>query len=71
MPNKKYYLIKDESNYEVVERNNKYGVIDHQGKILIEPVFDSIYINEDKGFINLELDGYGKSIWPLSRIQEL
>ncbi|MBR5334062.1 MAG: WG repeat-containing protein [Alistipes sp.] len=69
MFNKKY--IKDESNYKVVKRNDKYGVIDHQGKILIEPVFDSIYINEDKGFINLELDGYGKSIWPLSRIQEL
>ena len=71
MPNKKYYLIKDESNYKVVKRNDKSGVIDRQGKILIEPVFDSIYIDEDKGFINLELDGYGKAIWPLSRIQEL
>ena len=71
MPNKKYYLIKDESNYKVVKRNDKYGVIDCQGKILIEPVFDRIYIDEDKGFINLELDGYGKAIWPLSRIQEL
>ena len=71
MPNKKNYLIKDESNYNVVKRNDKSGVIDRQGKILIEPVFDSIYIDEDKGFINLELEGYGKAIWPLFRIQEL
>lgn len=71
MPNKKNYLIKDESNYKVVKRNDKSGVIDPQGKILIEPVFDSIYIYEEKGFVHFELEGYGKAIWPLSRIQEL
>lgn len=71
MLNKKYYLIKNDSDYEVVKRNDKYGVIGPQGKILIEPVFDSIYIDEEKGFVNLELDGCGKAIWPLSKIQEL
>lgn len=59
----------DNIAYETIKRNNKYGIIDRNGNIIIEPVFDYIFIGED--YIEFQLKGSGEAVWPLSRINEL
>lgn len=68
--NKKYYsTYLDNIDYETIKKNDKYGIIDTNGDIIIEPVFDYIYI--DKDYVKFELKENGAAIWPLSKIKEL
>lgn len=55
--------------YDRIERNNKYGIIDRNGKIIVEPVFDGIFIGVD--FVRFYLSGYGSALWPIDKINEL
>lgn len=66
---KNYSTYWDNINYETIKRNDKYGIIDKNGNMIIEPVFDSIFIGEY--YIEFQLKGSGEAVWPLSRINEL
>lgn len=68
--NKKYVSTYwDNINYETIKRNDKYGIIDKNGNMIIEPVFD--FINIDKDYVIFELKDNGKAIWSLDKIKEL
>lgn len=57
------------NNYDTIKRNDKFGIVDNFGKIVVQPVFDSIYIGKD--FVEFTLNGYGTALWPIDRINEL
>ncbi len=50
--------------------NGKYGIKDKNSKILVEAVFDHIYISESDKYIIFSMDGK-KAILPLSEISKL
>ena len=66
---KNYSTYWDNINYETIKRNDKFGIIDKNGNMIIEPVFD--FINIDKDYVIFELKDNGKAIWPLDKIKEL
>lgn len=66
---KNYSTYWDNVNYETIKRNDKFGIIDKNGNMIIEPVFD--FINIDKDYVIFKLKDNGEAIWPLDKIKEL
>lgn len=63
------YINSNHIGYEIIKRNDKYGIIDINGNMIIEPVFD--FINIDKEYVIFKLEDNGEAIWPMDKIQEL
>lgn len=50
----------DEKNYYVLWKNKKFGMVDKQGKVFLETIYEHIYHNEKCAVIPLKLNGkYG------------
>jgi hypothetical protein len=66
---KNYSTYWDNIDYETIKKNDKYGITDKNGNIIVEPVFD--FIDIDKDYVKFELKDNGVAIWPLAKIKEL
>ena len=66
-------IIIKEFDYKVIERNGKCGIMDLDGNIIVDPIFDHICIVDggDCDYVSFRLNGYGEAVYPLSRIKEL
>lgn len=53
---------------EIVEIQNKFGIIDSNNNFIIAPVFDEIAWG--KGYLIFKLDGK-IAVWPINKLHEL
>lgn len=62
-----------EFDYKVIEKDGKRGIIDANGHIVVEPVFNNVGLCsiDDCDYALFRLDGYGEAAYPLSKIKEL
>ena len=62
-----------EFDYKAIEKNGKWGIIDIDGNIIVDAVFDHICIVDggDCDYVSFRLDGHGVAVFPLSRIKDL
>ena len=50
------YFINEKYGLKVIKRNNKFGVLDHENKILIPPIYSHIWFRID-GYLLVSLNG--------------
>lgn len=67
----KRYIPEKKSSFEVISKNNKFGIADIDGNTIIKPVFDYISIDSEKGYVKFELRDFGEAVYPISDLKNL
>lgn len=57
-------------SYQIIQKNEKYGIIDSTGKNIVEPVFDYIQLVESEGYVIFTLDK-SNAIWSIKNLRNL